>query len=201
MQTKRFYFIFLLLSTMFLPGCTKKTDPDLVGTPGCTPPCWRGIQPGETHLDFATQLLSGMEKKGGGKLTIVSPAILEWKDNNGKSYNIYSAENVITRIVVPINSTNVGDAIALLGDPYNYVIDGIYQGGFSITLFYPQKGLAIVTGDRSQFRIIPSMRVQKVVFIGRTDLPGMIQTIYGDFGAKTVLSDTREWKGYGNISP
>jgi hypothetical protein len=198
-QKKWFVTLILAASLFELVSCTTTIDNDLMGHEGCAPPCWMGIKPGVTTKSTGIQLLEELEAKGEGKLAIL-PTSLEWQKNN-RLYYLFFDEDIITVIKVRIRATTVDEIISLFGEPSQFLVGDIIHGSYTLTLLYPDKGIAVISGGSDGFRIDPNMHVGYAYFMQPTDLKSMLGLLYGNKFAETALSAAQNWKGYGEISP
>jgi hypothetical protein len=185
---------------MLLSGCSSKTDSDLVGDEECSPPCWLGIQPGETKTSDAIQLLKRVEADGGGKLTILDTGIISWLDNSNKNYSLYSDNDLIVSVKIDFRSSsiNLEEAISLFGEPSNVGPSKISDGGYFITLYYPDKGLVFVAGgNKSLYEIYPGMPIFLAYFVQPGDIATIVPLLYGKNSVSEALANIQVWEWYG----
>jgi hypothetical protein len=181
-------------------------DLDLVGSESCSPPCWKGIVPGETSENQAIEILRRMESEKIGKLTLL-PDVISWQDVENRNYTIEVEEGLVVQISFIAETTNLREIIDKFGIPDGFAAVAGRHGKHSIILYYPSEGLSFFAVDKRWGRlhpgvkIFPSMPITFVHFIAPTDLPSMLAVIHGEDWEGRILSEMNEWDGYGTIDP
>jgi hypothetical protein len=194
----------ILILSLFMTGCEKKVEADLLGDEACRPPCWMNIIPGATKRREAIEILTSLESGNKGQLTILDSGIISWHSQGKKNYFLYSTDNTITMIKLDLrpSSTNLSDIQLIFGTPTNIRLEHVGGGYFSVSIFYPDKGLDfILTGNDRKYTLEPNMKIIFAYFLGTTDLRSMLGTLYGAERLTEVLNTIQEWKGYQNIRP
>ena len=193
--------IITLVFTLFLFGCSHKVDERLIGSEECNPPCVLGIQPGVTETTKTVQLLEDLETNSVGKLTILDSGIIRWRASN-TNYYFYPDGNLIKEISLSPEATTLQDIITLFGEPAYLHLGKIRDGGFFVSVFYPEKGLCfVVGGDKAGFLIEPDMPVVKADFIEPTNIATMVKSLYGKEAVEDALAEIQSWHGYGKLFP
>lgn len=198
-----FLMLFIIFLQLFVSGCSK-TDSDLVGNEKCSPPCWMGIQPGKTTKDDAVKLLKEIEADGGGRLTILDTGIIKWLNNSKKNYYLYTDSDLIVKVEINFRtkSMDLDEVISLFGEPSNLHLGKIRDGGYFISVFYPEKGLVFVAGgDKSLYEIYPSMPIALVYFLQPSDIVTIVPSLFGKDIVSETLANIQEWNGYGTYKP
>jgi hypothetical protein len=192
-----------IISLLFISGCSK-TDSALVGNEKCSPPCWIGIQPGKTTKVDAVKLLKGIEANGGGRLTILDTGIIKWLDNSKKNYYLYTDGDLIVKVEIDFrsDSMDLDEVISLFGEPASLHLGKLRDGGYFVSVFYPEKGLVFVAGgDKSLYEIYPSMPIALVYFLQPSDISTIVPSLFGKDIVSETLANIQEWNGYGTYEP
>lgn len=177
---------------------SNKVDQSLVGNDICSPPCVAGIRPGTTSTADALQILKNLETNNEGNPTILESGIIRSKVED-TYYYFYSKDSLITQIDTTPKSTNLREVINLFGQP-SYLDKGkIRDGGYFVSLFFPEKGLVFVIGGNKELYTIDSdMSVAKAIFLEPSDITTMINSLYGKEIIEETLANIQVWKGYGS---
>ncbi len=206
-------FIYIISFALLIQGCSNPIDVEylLAGTNECRPPCWMGIYPGATTIDDAVDKLKALELEGDGKYYLSDEGIISWTENNLASTYIYIDENRLVakiRIDARGNSIKINEVLKIFGDPSNLDIGKGGKDYFSVTLFYPTKGLVFVFSgykieskdSKTLYKIDPDMVLTFSYFLSPSDIETMVASLYGKNIVSNTLLQIQDWDGFGNYS-
>ncbi len=197
-----------LLFLASLSGCSRGLDSDLVGSQDCSPPCWRGIRPGISRSDDAVSMLTKLQQRGEGRLTLPDSDHIYWHSSSGREYSLLTKNDLVSGIELDLRTSStiaLEEIVAVYGEPTRLEINGIRDSGyFYATLFLPNRGLVFVASSSKSvirdgvtgFIIDRNDPVVLAYFAPPADLPTVVNNLFGK-GAAAVLAQALEWKGYG----
>lgn len=208
---KKIYSVFLIcLLLLLIVACKPKTtDEILSGTDSCKPPCWLSIQPGKTELSEVTRILLAFEKSGEGTYTLLNTGTIRWRSSN--EINVYFKNNgddfvsVIDLDFRP-SSIKLDDVINIFGEPTFVSLGNLIDGYYTISIYYPDKGLAFggadsdvdTSKDKIGYIIQPETIIMNANFFQPTDNENMVNVIYGpDIKDPAIDIQIQPWIGYG----
>jgi protein-disulfide isomerase len=115
---------------------------------GCTPPCWRGIVPGETRSDEASAVIYGSRQFYEIQETTAPEFSLSWRSLGSgieePSFLIADQAGVIDVIsVIALAPFSLGDVIRAQGEPEYAAAYPLSQGRLLLELYYPPKALVV----------------------------------------------------------
>jgi hypothetical protein len=200
--------ILLVALLSALSSCADMADSYLVGTEACAPPCYLGIEPGETSADEAVRILDALAADGKGRLSVFESGVIEWQVD-AANYFLFPDEGRIERIVLDlrprslaVRTTSLRKVIALFGEPAYWSSSSSEDSNIVITVYYPEKGLAfIVNGDGQGSSIEPGARVALAIFLPPSDAASMAASFFSGDAGGSALSNFRIWRGYGAVEP
>ena len=206
LQTKAsiVFVVFIFALQLFISGCANKIDNDLVGSDGCYPPCWVGIEPGKTNKVEAIHLLEQMEIEKKGNVIVLDADTIKWLNSTTKRYYLYSENGIINKIKIDFRpvSTSLEEVILRFGDPNRMKLGEIDEGGYLVTIYYPHKGLVIVvSGNKSLYEVYPDMEVVFVYYLQPGSITDIESTLSGKDAASENFQNLKMWVGYGMYVP
>jgi hypothetical protein len=195
-------------------------DPSTVLTSHCDPPCWYGIQPGETvSLDVIATLIELPWVQGIRERTRNFPIIdelihLEWKFKRPApdSYGFaYFDDDVCTAIsILAYGSLSVADAFARFGEPelmWMHTGKAEAREWIEVTLLYPADGIVIEmdadrpTGGAGDYvEILEKTPVWRVTYFDPDRFQDLLDTeILINEAPRTRSGDLMPWPGLGVV--
>jgi protein-disulfide isomerase len=123
---------------------------NLIHDEPCAAPCWRGITPGETTWEEAAQIvqqskdLSDIQEQSATDGS--SAKVMFWRSMEGiDCCNMLSqdGETVDELLLITSSSTTIGEVIEKRGDPVYAITRATAQGGYVVSLFYPEQQLIV----------------------------------------------------------
>jgi hypothetical protein len=195
-------------------------DPSTVLTSHCDPPCWYGIQPGETvSLDVIATLIELPWVQGIRERTLKFPIIyelihLEWKFKRPApdSYGFaYFDDDVCTAIsILAYGSLSVADAFARFGEPelmWMHTGKAEAREWIEVTLLYPADGIVIEmdadrpTGGAGDYvEILEKTPVWRVTYFDPDRFQDLLDTeILINEAPRTRSGDLMPWPGLGVV--
>lgn len=123
---------------------------NLIADEPCAAPCWRGITPGETTWDEAAEIvrankdLLDMEEQAAADES--GAKVMFWRSLDGIDCCNMLSENgtsVDELLLLSSSAMMIGDVIEVRGDPTYAITRETAQGGFVVSLFYPENSLIV----------------------------------------------------------
>ena len=204
---------FLAICLVILTACTATRGAEVseLGTGGCALPCWRGIRPGETTQDIATETLLALQESGEGEfVSYQEHPYLLWADDDRYSVLIDLHQGIVTRITIPIEVGTVDRVLSAYGQPDAYfVFLATDTLGGDVHLYYPDHGAVFVAradprgGPPTETLSLQSNSpVVRVILVPITRLTETVARAIGDPGsAEEIAHELRQWQGYGVVYP
>lgn len=173
-------------------------DPELVGTASCRPPCWNGINPGETSFGMAVETLEDLKESGVGDYSVFSEDIV-WIGSRGNYHLFHYLDEYIVRITIYFDNIPLTNIVSYWGDPNAFEINLAPHGPpHELTIYYPEQGMIIFSSglredDPSQLtQIPPEILVRMVMFIKKeTDIQLFIDNYLASYeGESNIVEPT-----------
>lgn len=191
-------------------------DRSLLTNVPCAAPCWQGIVPGATTSSQALEILENSpyvkqnsirtgSRNGSGRATwywsipgFYGENEMTWKDDIVQDIGLSIAYELTLNEII----NKFGPPEALIADQCP-----LQQACFTVSLFYPQVGMAIgCSVDLGNPQIKPTTRIYGVSFYMSMSVEERYAYVYryGDpQTAERILAHLREtirpWQGYGNL--
>jgi hypothetical protein len=209
--------IFLALF-IFLSGCRQENSLILQDSV-CEPPCWHGITPGTSSLrEILTQLstMPGVEK-----VTRANSQTPEEIDRISWNFNpdiaecggyAFLSDNLVSVIEIDTcDSITLDEAVTKFGDPdkVSAIASQRELRWLSISLLYPQKGVAVVSTEKglwppnSPGRVTQEQHVKYVYYFDPRLYEDLLRSdSFLRVGACEIeiLSSMQSWHGFGDIA-
>jgi protein-disulfide isomerase len=115
----------------------------------CAPPCWRGITPGETPLTQAAEIIAQQPDLGGIAEQSADDGsgakLISWNTIDGAQCCTMFSEGSdgVDELLLRATSLTIGQVIARRGDPTAAITSETEQGGYLVSLFYPQDQMIV----------------------------------------------------------
>lgn len=120
------------------------------GDEGCTAPCWRAITPGETSWEDAAEIVrSNGDLRGVQEQSATDDSgakVMSWQSLDGiNCCNMLSetGETVDELLMLTPSTVTIGDLIEARGDPTHAITRETGQGGYIVSVFYPEDALIV----------------------------------------------------------
>ncbi|MCC6905084.1 MAG: hypothetical protein IT326_04515 [Anaerolineae bacterium] len=183
-------------------------DSGLITNEPCAPPCWQGIEIGDSRIDALAALLQN---------PLVSEVTEEgnevwWTSSQTPGYGggaIDFYQGTVATIYYEVEyRLEIQELIAVLGEPEAYVdsFDLRYYRNHARTLYWPERGIAVIvrgklnrSGEYLQVRIRPESLVSFVSYYQQSesmvDACRNLSLVFGvsDSDCRTSF---RAWEGY-----
>jgi hypothetical protein len=196
------YFICFFSIILLINGCGKpETKSDLAGSTECNPPCWNGITPGQTTKDVAISIMRAEEIGKEDNLSIDDNGITWFNSESRTVYRLEFQDNYVQLIRFQLEGVSINQIIEMFGNPDYFLTNVGRGGGYGISLYFPHEGMAFLGNLGTHLRISENAQVNYAYFIKPTDIEGELEIIHGKSWVSTLLSELREWQGFGEIEP
>jgi len=201
--------LLIVLAIALLLSSCKSNSKTVVFSDQCAIPCWRGINPGETHFQDAVNTVKKFpdydSKYAGisGKWNIFS-GFIDFDLKTGENIRVYAIDDVVALIAFynpqGITFKNFAEEI---GDP-KYAARSTAMGRGPLwsegphvwlTAIYPQKGVVFNYDTTVNLQLTPN---RTAVFINFFDI-NQYEKLLNDYFFEERF-ELYDWKGYGNIN-
>jgi hypothetical protein len=179
----------------------------------CTPPCWQGINPGQTTRSEALEILHGsryvrrwsVRVKGGDSLgsAVFDTARIEKYEASAVRWRNGVVYRVDLAVAFPLTAEQL---IERFGPPEAL---GAVEVGlpeyprWSFLLYYPREGIKVrLEGAERDNSIRASTPVDELWLFEPCDLTQVDSTVFpgGEAFGSSALTRQRPWKGYGDLT-
>jgi hypothetical protein len=207
----RFFLPGLLLIILFIPSCTTKKS-TFLNNNNCNPPCWYGIELGETSREQTIKLLKGIDEVDKGSIQLNSGDGVYWdsgiswdfsdvSENSGEVY--FHDDKAIFIHLYSGRGIPISEYIKELGQPKEARIlktigDGVYV---TADINFPKYGICLEPRYRTNFKNIDFVNIQSStpiygLNIYKPDLlPAQMRGICISPQDPNMI---QQWKGYGD---
>ncbi|MFZ3069577.1 MAG: hypothetical protein WA110_00425 [Anaerolineaceae bacterium] len=210
-------FVAVVLGLIFLFKNVSRQPSVILTSTECDPPCWYGIEPGQTN---SSQILEKLDNIEGIEITSLTS---NYDNNDNLEYiywvferptvdsigTIYFKDDQVSAIaILTVDSLNLNELLTKLGEPGQYWTEieyGENRKYLDVFFLYPTQGyLAEVLLDieygENQVIIQEETPVFKVAYFA----PQMFQELWGtriliDKEVNTRTGTFIPWEGYGSI--
>lgn len=203
----------ILCLTFLIIGCTTTVAPHIyLGDKAiCELPCWYGIVPGRTSADESVNILHTMafiESDSVKRVNVGGSTDVSWRFTaNAFGHVIFEDDKLIKMSIAPTGLL-LGNVIDQIGTP-----DSISAGyepaeivGYSLTLYYPHKGIVVRVLDRVKGgltepqRITQDLNVSEIQLFVPTTIEGFLTTVAGQpkNNVDHLMGRLQPWPGYGD---
>ncbi len=177
--------------------------------PGCVPPCFHGVIPGQTTMTDTLALLGAspqqVNPEGNLRWQTVDPP-RPWRPESRVAYNfIWFRNGIVSSIqLVEAEKIDLGDIVSQYGEPAALAIGRPgHVNLLDFILVYPVKGLAFigrkepVTDDESkEFTPLPDILVVDQIYFPPMPSDKLTKEVIESWAA-SVLIDLYPWPGFG----
>ncbi|MBE7435979.1 MAG: hypothetical protein HS100_18830 [Anaerolineales bacterium] len=214
---KKTYIVILFL----VSSCTLNlTSKNVITDSNCTPPCWKGIVPGETSKERLLEILSELPNVNQGEIGVTGPwdgyddgVIFNVSSDSSlsKSQSVYIETRIISDNVVVINFTGdiditLGEMINKTDEPELVMIQANPFGGLWISGVLPTKGISfgyatIELQESSQLEIKPETDLKWVTYFSPSLYHELLERGWFSMGNidLPIVDIQYNWAGYGDI--
>jgi hypothetical protein len=203
--------LYLLRDIIFQPSI-------ILTSKQCAPPCWDGIQPGEST--FAQVLNALRQTKGVNEQSLNTTPVLSTKEIRqiiwlfqapvpDISGTVYFENETVTAIsILTVNSLRVGEAFARLGEPslvWPEVDPSSYGQTAELSLISPEKGFLVevhldIKKETNTVDIKENSRVYRVVYFDPAKYQDLLNTrILIRRPPLTRQNSPQPWTGFGAV--
>jgi hypothetical protein len=171
---KRGFTLFTLV--ILLTGCFAMDQSLMTGLP-CSPPCWYGIVPGETHSQDALDALRAVpfvkektiefQEWPWAEEMEIQLEVIDWESRGVTRLaggQLYVQEDVVTKVdlILPV-ALRLGKIIEAQGPPELAGVGANPDASLAYSFAYPQKGLLLSGTLRPPARLVTQERLAPVV--------------------------------------
>jgi hypothetical protein len=168
--------------------------PSSILTSDCTPPCWYGIQPGETTMGEALEILDGFEEvnqnsimletgRNSSEIEKVSWRFQRPGRDSGGSVQLED-ERVVAIRILTIGSLTLADALNQFGQPdqiWTQIGTGQAREFLEITLLYPTQGYVVAAiidleGKNDHVDLQESTPIYRITYFDPSQFEELLET-------------------------